>query len=128
MAEKTTTKKKTKPPIVQAQIWIEKQAVQIAESKLPAPQKTQIGHWLKGLLCVAKSFGEAVDVANPPAPNTVHGMLIALGKSQSAMVDVLAIMGGEATGGSEDEGEDGEDEAPPSGAPAGQRAAAPALI
>lgn len=125
----TSTKKKApakpKAPIVHAGRWIGKQIQQINESPLDQGVKTQVADWLTGIQRALQTIEQVVDAGNPPPPDSVHGRLIALGRSQRTLAQVLA------GGATDDEGDEDEDEGPlgdagAAGAALGARAGQPA--
>jgi hypothetical protein len=87
--------KRKKPPIESAQYQIEKQVSQIrGNTTLGEQQQAQIVDWLTGLASVAGGINQVVDPANPPSPDSIHGKLIALGRSQRSLSSILS--GGDA--------------------------------
>jgi len=106
-AVKKKAASKPKAPILLAERSISKQIDAIAESKLPDGVKVQVVDWLTGIKRALQLFEQVVDADNPPAPDSAHGKLIALGRSQRTLAQILAGVVGESD--DEDEDEDPEE-------------------
>lgn len=89
MTQQTTdapAKRKTgslKPPIKRAEDQIVRQIKETEESSsLPAELKSQLLDWLNGLKRAMQTREQVVDAGRPPAEDSLHGQLIALGRRQ----------------------------------------------
>lgn len=82
---------KTKTPLDHAERWIGKQGKALRESTLPDGQKAQLIDWCAGVERALQTIDQVIDPDNPPGPDTVHGKLIALGRSQRLLTETLAV-------------------------------------
>jgi hypothetical protein len=73
---------------------IGKQINEVEGSSLGERQQAQIVDFLTGVQCVIGDVSQVVDPENPPAPESLLGLLIARGRNERVVLDMLSGGGG----------------------------------
>lgn len=83
------TTKRVKPPIEKAEFHIKKQVESIEASALPSALKEQLASFFVGVSQVLGSVESVADHNNPPSPESIHGQLVALGRSKRSLASIF---------------------------------------